>query len=301
MARLERQPPPPITTSSALRQPAALSEHRSIAGLVPSHTSMDKVIDSRFERLEKALSNLIDSVTKYHPSVAQAEELKAADAHLSEGLELVQTHQNNHVRIQRLRDGSAALDAQIRDTLTTLATTRRDVVGTHATKFPAEPSYPVAYDELLSYARRISKTTLPPAATLGGAASPSPETQTPVPDPSSSSQPPPPPSGPKTCRSRTVSPNRRRVARTSSSSPVGGTTCSRFTASVFHSALSVCGSGVTPRSATSDRYSATASPCWPPRMYDSSSWFIMKASGLISASQNAPHSLSILSPRPRTR
>lgn len=48
---------------------------------------MDKSIDDRFERLEKALSNLIDSVTKYHPSAVQAEELKAADEHLAQGLE----------------------------------------------------------------------------------------------------------------------------------------------------------------------------------------------------------------------
>lgn len=48
---------------------------------------MDKYVDSRFERLEKALSNLIDSVTKYHPSTIQAEELKAADIELSKGLE----------------------------------------------------------------------------------------------------------------------------------------------------------------------------------------------------------------------
>lgn len=48
---------------------------------------MDKVIDAHFERLEKALSSLIDSVTKYHPSTVQAEELSAADIELSKGLE----------------------------------------------------------------------------------------------------------------------------------------------------------------------------------------------------------------------
>lgn len=48
---------------------------------------MDKQIDSRFERIEKALSNLIDSVTKYHPSTIVAEELKAADSELSKGLD----------------------------------------------------------------------------------------------------------------------------------------------------------------------------------------------------------------------
>lgn len=48
---------------------------------------MDKYIDGRFERLEKALANLIDSVTKYHPSIQQGEELNAADQELSRGLE----------------------------------------------------------------------------------------------------------------------------------------------------------------------------------------------------------------------
>lgn len=47
---------------------------------------MDKYIDGRFERVEKALANLIDSVTKYHPSIQQGEELNAADQELSRGL-----------------------------------------------------------------------------------------------------------------------------------------------------------------------------------------------------------------------
>ncbi|KAG6006778.1 hypothetical protein E4U43_000400 [Claviceps pusilla] len=130
---------------------------------------MDKYIDVRFERLEKALSNLIDSVTKYHPSTVHAEELKAADVELSKGLEKVETHQNNYLRIQKLRKSSAILDTQIRDTLTSLANTRKDIVTTHTTTYPSEPNYPIAYEELLSYARRISKTTLPPAATVEGA------------------------------------------------------------------------------------------------------------------------------------
>jgi hypothetical protein len=54
---------------------------------------MDTYIDSRFERLEKALATLIDSVTKYHPSPIQAEELKNADNELCKGLE--QGNNNN--------------------------------------------------------------------------------------------------------------------------------------------------------------------------------------------------------------
>ncbi|KAI9158204.1 Mediator of RNA polymerase II transcription subunit 4 [Paramyrothecium foliicola] len=153
---------------------------------------MDKIIDTHFERLEKALSGLIDSVTKYHPSTVQAEELSAADIELSKGLENVQTHQNNYLRIQELRKSSAALDTQIRETLATLAATRKDIVTTHTTSYPKDPNYPVAYEELLSYARRISKTTLPPASTLQAAASAIPDTQvsqTPIPDAQHSSAP----------------------------------------------------------------------------------------------------------------
>jgi hypothetical protein len=48
---------------------------------------MDKAIDTRFERLERALANLIDSVAKYNPSAAQAHDLDNADRELSQGLE----------------------------------------------------------------------------------------------------------------------------------------------------------------------------------------------------------------------
>ncbi|KAH7312419.1 vitamin-D-receptor interacting mediator subunit 4-domain-containing protein [Stachybotrys elegans] len=140
---------------------------------------MDNLIDSRFERLEKALANLIDSVTKYHPSRAYAEELCAADTELSKGLEEVQTHQNNFLRIQELRQTSAALDTQIRETLSTLTSTRKDIVTTHTTKFPEGPNHPIRYEELLNYARRISKTTMPPAGTINGVG-PASGAQTPV-------------------------------------------------------------------------------------------------------------------------
>ncbi|KAL7792039.1 vitamin-D-receptor interacting mediator subunit 4 domain-containing protein [Trichoderma ceciliae] len=142
---------------------------------------MDTYIDTRFERLEKALATLIDSVTKYHPSVVQAEELKAADNELCRGLEEVQAHQNNHLKIQQLRQLSTSLDVQIRETLTSLATTRKDIVTTQVTVYPSEPNYPIVYEELLSYARRISKTSMPSAAILTALAS-SQESQTPLPD-----------------------------------------------------------------------------------------------------------------------
>ncbi|KAM0286513.1 hypothetical protein ACHAQH_000941 [Verticillium albo-atrum] len=129
---------------------------------------MDEFIDARFERVERALASLVESVSKYHPYAKQALDLQDADKELSQGLELVQQHQNNHLRLQELRSISAVLDAQIRETLTTLASTRRDITTTHITVHGDEDHYPIKYEELLNYARRISKTTLPPAGVTNG-------------------------------------------------------------------------------------------------------------------------------------
>jgi hypothetical protein len=73
----------------------------------------------------------------------------------------VSIHQANHARILSLRSTSSALDEQIRSTLTLLNDTRSELLATPATVFP-EDTNPVLYSELLSYARRISKFTIPP-------------------------------------------------------------------------------------------------------------------------------------------
>lgn len=132
---------------------------------------MDKFIDARFDRVEKALTTLIDSIAKYNPSPALAEDLLAADRELNSGLEKLQTHQNNHLRILSLKEDVAALDGQIKSTLLALAASRRDILAAPATEFPEDSvnrqirdetkHYPFTYDELMSYARRISRNTVP--------------------------------------------------------------------------------------------------------------------------------------------
>lgn len=59
-----------------------------------------------------------------------------------------------------MRTTSNVLDLQIRETLTLLTDTRRALLDTPSTIFP-ENTNPVSYSELLNYARRISKFTLP--------------------------------------------------------------------------------------------------------------------------------------------
>jgi len=81
---------------------------------------------------------------------------------------LVQTHQNNHNRIQSLRNGISSLDEQIKQSLLSLAAARTNTIASSTTDFPDKPAFDVSYNELLSYARLISKTTLPSADILNG-------------------------------------------------------------------------------------------------------------------------------------
>ncbi|TGJ82810.1 hypothetical protein E0Z10_g5986, partial [Xylaria hypoxylon] len=109
---------------------------------------MNKQIDVCFDRVEKALGTLIDSIAKYNPSTNQVQELGNADAELTKGLQ------------------DPKYDAQIKDTLRLLANTRKELVHASATAFPDGPNHEIRYDELLSYARRISKTTIPPVGAV---------------------------------------------------------------------------------------------------------------------------------------
>ena len=71
------------------------------------------------------------------------------------------THQSNHATLLRLRHTSDALSEQITQVLTLLANTRAEVLSTPATTFTKE-SRDVPYDDLLTYAKKISKFTVPP-------------------------------------------------------------------------------------------------------------------------------------------
>lgn len=49
---------------------------------------MDKMVDARFDRVEKALANLIASISKYNPVPTLAQDLVLADEELNDGLSL---------------------------------------------------------------------------------------------------------------------------------------------------------------------------------------------------------------------
>jgi hypothetical protein len=73
----------------------------------------------------------------------------------------VAQHQAHHARIQSLRTEAEALEEQLKTSVSALATLRHELFDTPATTFPVD-TRPVRFDELLQYAKNISKHTVPP-------------------------------------------------------------------------------------------------------------------------------------------
>jgi Vitamin-D-receptor interacting Mediator subunit 4 len=74
---------------------------------------------------------------------------------------LVSQHQANYARIVQLRQTAENLDQQIKNTITLLADTRKELLDTPFTSFSTK-SRDVPFDELLQFAKNISKFTVPP-------------------------------------------------------------------------------------------------------------------------------------------
>ena len=74
----------------------------------------------------------------------------------------VSKHQSNYARILALRQKTEALDQNIKDTVKLLADARKDVVAIPADDSAERSRREVDVEELLRYAKYISKTTVPP-------------------------------------------------------------------------------------------------------------------------------------------
>jgi hypothetical protein len=122
---------------------------------------MNEVLDQQFQRVDAALKTLVESISSYNPSPAAALDLVAADEELSQGLQQLSVHQANYARILALRHRADTLDGQVKEKLAILADARKELMATPITIAP-ENSRNVPLDELLAYARRISKFTVPP-------------------------------------------------------------------------------------------------------------------------------------------
>ncbi|KAL8709451.1 MAG: hypothetical protein Q9220_005834 [cf. Caloplaca sp. 1 TL-2023] len=122
---------------------------------------MNAIIQGQLDRVEGALNNLVTSIESYNPSVPAAIDLLAADTELQQGVKLLTQHQQKYARILHLRSAIEAQEQRTKDKLTLLAETCKELHATHITTFP-ENSRNVPYAELLDYANKISRYTVPP-------------------------------------------------------------------------------------------------------------------------------------------
>jgi hypothetical protein len=121
---------------------------------------MNAVVQKSFDNLEASLATLIESVASYNPSPVAARAVIAADDGLVESLNQLGEHQHGYQKILDLREVSEALDRQLTELLEGLSEARKELSSIPGTVF--EESHEVPYDELLTYARKISKYTRPP-------------------------------------------------------------------------------------------------------------------------------------------
>ncbi|KAH6644025.1 vitamin-D-receptor interacting mediator subunit 4-domain-containing protein [Boeremia exigua] len=122
---------------------------------------MDDILQAQFDRVEQALGTLVDSIASYNPNPQAAIDLVAADDGLSHGLDQLARHQANHARLHALRTEADTLEEQLKSSVAALAGLRKELSETPATIFP-DNSRHVPFDELLQYAKSISKYTVPP-------------------------------------------------------------------------------------------------------------------------------------------
>ncbi|KAF2742664.1 hypothetical protein M011DRAFT_378990, partial [Sporormia fimetaria CBS 119925] len=122
---------------------------------------MDTVLNAQFDRVQAALSTLVESIATFNPSPQAALELKAADDQLCSGLQLLSRHQDNQRRILALRSEADRLEAQLRSSVGTLASLRHELLEAAPSETPTD-ARSVPATELLQYAQSIAVHTVPP-------------------------------------------------------------------------------------------------------------------------------------------
>src|SRR4051812_19987227 len=110
---------------------------------------MDTLVQKQLDRIEAALTTLIESITSFNPSLPAAQDLLDADSDLTLALDKctslhspnssshhhvntlppVSTHQKNAAHLQALRTQSTTLTTHLKTTLSTLSTTRATILS----------------------------------------------------------------------------------------------------------------------------------------------------------------------------
>jgi hypothetical protein len=123
-------------------------------------TTMETEATDALRTVENNTNSLISSILKYSPSTDAVVSVITAEESLIQTLYTLKEHQENHARLLHLRILADALDAQIKDTIRTLAQVRTDIIAIPWTAVePKGREVPV--NDLLRFAKNISKYTVP--------------------------------------------------------------------------------------------------------------------------------------------
>jgi hypothetical protein len=68
----------------------------NLKDIIRRNTDMNRQLDTCFDRVEKALGTLIDSITKYNPSTIQVQQLGDANAELTRGFQDCMLNRASH-------------------------------------------------------------------------------------------------------------------------------------------------------------------------------------------------------------
>lgn len=125
---------------------------------------MEKPLLTSLSTLDTSLNTLLDSLTSNTPSLPAAHALLSADDTLQANVATLQRHQAKHARIVSLRSQIDSLNTLITEKLTGLADLRAEILAQDITPVAEEGQKgQVDAGELLGFAQRISRTTVPPS------------------------------------------------------------------------------------------------------------------------------------------
>lgn len=119
-------------------------------------------MQQQLDRVETALNALVDSITSYSPHPTAAIALLAADNDLNASVSRLAQHQTNVQTLHSLRESTSSLDSRIRSAMSLLADTRNELLTATPLTIPDANSRSVGSSEILNYAQRIARFTLPP-------------------------------------------------------------------------------------------------------------------------------------------
>lgn len=136
--------------TTAQSYPARSAAAQVLAPLTTLSTALD------------TLQQTLQSSTTFSAISSVTNTLLTADDNLSDALDLLQRHQNNHARILALRAQVGSLEEQIRDTIRRARTIRKDIIDIHPSidtdEDDSDAEQPdVDYQQLLNFAARIGK------------------------------------------------------------------------------------------------------------------------------------------------